>query len=287
MVVVCRFTASCVLPFLLLIVASKEGRLASSLTVRGPSHRLVKPLAFQKSHRTMTELSQDQFNRAMGDTQFAFEGLQPGSKKDDYIDIVGLPSPLRRDKRHMPKVSPFVLYLLVALFPLWLFTLAPLAVICQVSTRVLRKFGILKPHPLPPLDSGHKAPEKLKPRKDRKYDIVVLGVTGFTGRLAARHLAQKYGVSKGGIKWAIAGRSKSKLEAVKQSLADELDMPEIVKEIDVIIADTSDPTTMPALVQDTRVIATTAGPYQEYGNAVVEFAAKYGTHYTDITGESK
>jgi short subunit dehydrogenase-like uncharacterized protein len=120
-----------------------------------------------------------------------------------------------------------------------------------------------------------------------KYDIVVLGVTGFTGRLAARHLAQKYGVSKGGIKWAIAGRSKAKLDAVKQSLADELDMPEIVKGIDVIIADTSDPTTMPALVKDTRVVATTAGPYQEYGNAVVEFAAKYGTHYADITGEGK
>jgi short subunit dehydrogenase-like uncharacterized protein len=39
------------------------------------------------------------------------------------------------------------------------------------------------------------------------------------------------------------------------------------------------------LVQNTRVVATTAGPYTLYGNSVVEFCAKFGTHYVDITGE--
>jgi len=44
--------------------------------------------------------------------------------------------------------------------------------------------------------------------------------------------------------------------------------------------------TLPTLVKDTRCVITTAGPFQKYGSNVVEFCAKYGTHYTDITGES-
>jgi len=114
-------------------------------------------------------------------------------------------------------------------------------------------------------------------------------IAGFTGRLAARHLAQKYGLenskNKDKIKWAMAGRSLSKLKDVRQSLADELKMPKLVDQVDLIVVDTMDASTMPALVEDTRVVATTAGPYQEYGSAVVEFCAKYGTHYCDITGE--
>ncbi|CAB9497170.1 Trans-acting enoyl reductase [Seminavis robusta] len=207
-------------------------------------------------------------------------------KVDPYIDIVGLPSPLRRDQRFMFQVSPLRFAAFFAFIPFWLGAIMPLTIFYQVTTRVLRKLGILEPHPRPPLDSGHiKAPETIQPRKDRKYDIVVLGVTGFTGRLAARHLAQKYGAEGKIIKWAIAGRNKAKVEAVRKSLAEELKMPKIVTEIDIIVADTSDPNTMPALVEDTRAVATTAGPYQEYGNTVVEFCAKYGTHYTDITGE--
>jgi short subunit dehydrogenase-like uncharacterized protein len=45
------------------------------------------------------------------------------------------------------------------------------------------------------------------------------------------------------------------------------------------------PSTLPKLVANTRVVATTAGPYTLYGSSVVEFAAKHGTHYVDITGE--
>ena len=44
--------------------------------------------------------------------------------------------------------------------------------------------------------------------------------------------------------------------------------------------------TLPTLVKDTRAVITTAGPFQKYGSNVVEFCAKYGTHYVDITGES-
>jgi short subunit dehydrogenase-like uncharacterized protein len=44
--------------------------------------------------------------------------------------------------------------------------------------------------------------------EDREYDLVLFGATGFTGRLAAKYLANQYGRS---INWAIAGRSQERL----------------------------------------------------------------------------
>ena len=132
-------------------------------------------------------------------------------------------------------------------------------------------------------------PSDIVPRPERKHDIVLLGATGFTGGLAVRHLAKTYGTgNKGAVNWAIAGRSKSKLQAVLQKLAGELSMPELAEDgaVDLIICDTSDPSTMHSLVKDTRSVATTAGPFGLYGKGVVEACSKYGTHYTDITGET-
>jgi hypothetical protein len=141
-----------------------------------------------------------------------------------------------------------------------------------------------KPKPLS-LDSGHVVgPSTIVPRSERQYDIVVLGATGFTGYLAARHLAKTYGVNQS-VKWAIAGRSATKLEQVKSALALELNQPEIATSLETIVVDTSIPATLPKLVSVTRVVASTAGPYSLYGNSVVEFCAKFGTHYVDITGE--
>lgn len=47
--------------------------------------------------------------------------------------------------------------------------------------------------------------------RDRQYDIVLFGATGYTGKLTAEHIATHLPTD---IKWAIAGRSSSKLEAV-------------------------------------------------------------------------
>jgi short subunit dehydrogenase-like uncharacterized protein len=55
-----------------------------------------------------------------------------------------------------------------------------------------------------------------------KFDIVVYGATGFTGALVAEYLFQ----SHGDINWAIAGRSQTKLDAIKHQLgAPELASP--------------------------------------------------------------
>lgn len=51
-----------------------------------------------------------------------------------------------------------------------------------------------------------------------KFDLVVFGATGFTGRKVVEELARgskKYA----GITWAVAGRTEKKLESVLQEVS--------------------------------------------------------------------
>ena len=49
----------------------------------------------------------------------------------------------------------------------------------------------------------------------RIYDIVLVGATGYTGRLTAEYVAR---LLPSDLKWAIAGRSQSKLDALAAKL---------------------------------------------------------------------
>lgn len=115
---------------------------------------------------------------------------------------------------------------------------------------------------------------------DRPYDIVVFGATGFTGELTAAHLAQCK--EKDQLKWAIAGRSKAKLEGIKAKLTSQYPH---CGDIGIIQADISDHRSLKAMAEQTRVLITTVGPYLNYGEAVVKACIEAGTHYVDLTGE--
>lgn len=195
-----------------------------------------------------------------------------------------LPTPREAEGRKLPTVTWPVFLATAAITPVWATTFVPLTAVCLVGQAVLRKILPSSSTKLAVtnFDSGYVV-ESMIPRHKRPYDLVVLGATGFCGKLAVRYLAQQYGVN-GTVKWAMAGRSEAKLEAVKKELAEELKMKEIL-EVDSIVVDTSIPSTLPKLVSQTRVVATTAGPFAVFGSPVVEFCAKYGTHYVDITGE--
>ena len=108
---------------------------------------------------------------------------------------------------------------------------------------------------------------------EREHDIVVLGATGFTGALTAEHLARH---APPGARWAIAGRTQGKLEAVRERLGADCGL---------VVADTSDPASLRSLAEGTRVLITTVGPYIELGEPVVAACAAAGTHYLDLTGE--
>jgi short subunit dehydrogenase-like uncharacterized protein len=107
---------------------------------------------------------------------------------------------------------------------------------------------------------------------DREYDVVVFGATGFTGGLTAEYLAAVSGAGR----WAIAGRSRDKLERVGERLAGD---------VPLIVADVEDPASMRRMAESAKVVITTVGPYIHYGEPVVAACAAAGTHYVDLTGE--
>ncbi|CAO3625343.1 unnamed protein product [Cunninghamella blakesleeana] len=113
----------------------------------------------------------------------------------------------------------------------------------------------------------------------RKYDIVVYGATGFTGELTCEYLLE---IKDKSLKWAMAGRSLSKLEKVRENLSKT---DEAAKDLDLIVADASKPETLDAFLKDTTVVLSTVGPFALYGTPLVEACLRQKTHYVDTTGE--
>ena len=113
-------------------------------------------------------------------------------------------------------------------------------------------------------------------KSERKYDIVVYGATGYTGRLVAEYLTSHYGQS--GPKWAMAGRSAAKLAAVRDLIGAPADTP-------LIEANSDDAASMQALAESARVVLTTVGPYQLYGEPLLAACVAAGTGYADLCGE--
>ena len=111
-----------------------------------------------------------------------------------------------------------------------------------------------------------------------EFDIIVYGATGYTGRLVAEYLSNHYGDRDDGPSWAMAGRSLDKLEAVRDEIGAPASTP-------LVVADADDPASLEAMCNRTKVVLTTVGPYQLYGDALVEACVKTGTDYADLCGE--
>ena len=105
---------------------------------------------------------------------------------------------------------------------------------------------------------------------DREFDLILYGATGFTGRQAATYLAAR---AEPGVRWAIAGRDRAKLEAL-----------DIVAPL--LVAATDRPAELDALAARARVILNMAGPFRRYGDPIVAACLRAGTHYCDISGET-
>ncbi|MFJ2237084.1 saccharopine dehydrogenase family protein [Streptomyces sp. NPDC087859] len=112
-------------------------------------------------------------------------------------------------------------------------------------------------------------------RSERPYDIVLFGATGFVGALTAEYLAAH---APEGLRWAIAGRSEEKLQALRERLPGGA-------EVGVLRADVADPASLRELAGHARVVATTVGPYVAYGEELVAACAESGADYLDLTGE--
>ena len=113
---------------------------------------------------------------------------------------------------------------------------------------------------------------------DREFDIIVYGATGYTGRLVAEHFVRHYGDKADAPKWAMAGRSLDKLESVRDEIGAASSTP-------LVVADASDPDSLKSMCERTKVVLTTVGPYQLYGDELVATCVATSTDYADLCGE--
>lgn len=103
------------------------------------------------------------------------------------------------------------------------------------------------------------------------------GATSFVGQILCHHIAAQF--SRDEIDWAMAGRSESKLKALKQSL------PESYQDVPIIVADASDADALRDMASQTKVVISTVGPYALFGEPLVKVCTETGTDYCDLTGE--
>jgi short subunit dehydrogenase-like uncharacterized protein len=111
---------------------------------------------------------------------------------------------------------------------------------------------------------------------ERELDVVVFGATGFVGRLVAEYLAEH---APEGTRVGLAGRSEERLKQVRAGLG------AVAAEWPLLVADSGDAESLAAMARAARVVATTVGPYQPRGLALVGACAEAGTDYVDLTGE--
>jgi short subunit dehydrogenase-like uncharacterized protein len=109
-----------------------------------------------------------------------------------------------------------------------------------------------------------------------QYDIVIFGATSFVGEILTGYMMKQYGTD-GEVTWAMAGRSESKLNDIKDK--------HNAQAIPHIIADAANEAQLKDMVAQTRVIISTVGPYALFGEPLVKVCAETGTDYCDLTGE--
>ncbi len=115
---------------------------------------------------------------------------------------------------------------------------------------------------------------------DKTYDLVLFGATSFVGKIMCQYMLANYPPG-GEVSWALAGRSFTKLNDLKSSLLqNQADM-----DIDLILADASDEQSLLAMCNKAKVVITTVGPYDLYGEPLIKACVETGTDYCDLTGE--
>ncbi len=116
------------------------------------------------------------------------------------------------------------------------------------------------------------------PTSRKRFDLVVFGASSFVGKIICRYLLERLG-NAGSVRWAMAGRSLAKLQALQAELG------EASEKIELISADANDAASLGALCGQTRLVISTVGPYALYGEPMVAAAVNAGIDYCDLTGE--
>lgn len=116
------------------------------------------------------------------------------------------------------------------------------------------------------------------PFTSRPYELILLGATGYTGKLCAEHTTTALPTD---LTWAVAGRSASKL----QTVVDEIRSLNPDRKQPAIEECALEQDQLNALARKTKILVNCVGPYSLYGEKVVKACAENGTSYVDTTGE--
>ena len=108
--------------------------------------------------------------------------------------------------------------------------------------------------------------------KSRKYDIIIFGASGFTGKLVCEYFFKSNDATN--ITWAIAGRDENKLKEVSKKY-----------NVDYFLADSFDLNSLNHICSLSKLIISTVGPYMIYGENLLYACIENSTHYLDLTGE--
>lgn len=93
----------------------------------------------------------------------------------------------------------------------------------------------------------------------KDYDILLFGVTGFTGKLAAEHLLAKGYAAKWGVCARNEGKAQESLKGILERLSKpQSEMPK-VEVADLVCRSPEDEEKLRGIVKKTKVVITTAG----------------------------
>uniref|UniRef100_A0A8C8R783 Saccharopine dehydrogenase-like oxidoreductase n=1 Tax=Pelusios castaneus TaxID=367368 RepID=A0A8C8R783_9SAUR len=120
-------------------------------------------------------------------------------------------------------------------------------------------------------------------RGGRPYELVVVAASGFTGHFVAEEVARV--AVENELRWAVAGRSQEKLQAVLDRAAERLGKPELKSEVGIILCDVNDPSSLADMAKQAAVVLSCVGPYRFFGEPVVKACVENGTSCIDISGE--
>ena len=113
-------------------------------------------------------------------------------------------------------------------------------------------------------------------------DILVIGATGYTGKLVTRYLIAHR--ERESFSLGLAARNTSKLTA----FVDGLDITPSNSVPIFGVCDIQDKDALEGLFRDNgvKVVLSTVGPFYLYGRTIVEACASTGVNYVDICGET-
>lgn len=116
---------------------------------------------------------------------------------------------------------------------------------------------------------------------------MVFGATGFTGQFVVEEVARvaqkEGGVGEGALRWAVAGRSKDKLQAAVEEARKETGLP--LAGVGILEANVDDQASVDAMTKQARVVINCVGPYVRWGEQVVKSCINNGADHVDISGE--